>query len=217
MLSYVLRAPGWIRHRDTASGLRSLQSGWEQGDSLKCPGVCTWILSDQGIKKSSWYLKFIRQPGEGLSRGRDNLNKSPQAEKQKVCLGHNQRLGLIGARSGEKLWEMRRIHRNERAAAATRGVGVGTVGGGEGGTLGGQLKSFLFCVCVQSLSCVWLFVTSWTVAHQVPRSKGFPRQEHWSGLPFPAPGDLPDPGIEPTSPALTGRFFTTEKMIDYLL
>ena len=57
------------------------------------------------------------------------------------------------------------------------------------------------CVCTQSLSCVWLFVTPWTVAHHVPLSVGFSRQEHWSGLPFPPPGDLPDPGIEPESPS----------------
>ena len=50
-------------------------------------------------------------------------------------------------------------------------------------------------------SCLTL-VTTWTVAHQVPLSMGFSRQEYWSGLPFPSPGDLPDPGIEPTSPAL---------------
>ena len=52
----------------------------------------------------------------------------------------------------------------------------------------------------------------WTVAHQAPLSTGFPRQEYWSGLPFPSPEDLPDPGIEPTSlmsPALPGGFFTT--------
>ena len=54
------------------------------------------------------------------------------------------------------------------------------------------------------------FVTPWTVAHQAPPSIGFPRQESWSGLPFPSPGDLPDPGIEPASPALAGGFFTTE-------
>ena len=54
------------------------------------------------------------------------------------------------------------------------------------------------------------FVTPWTVAHQTLLIMGFPRQEYWSGLPFPSPGDLPDPGIKPTSPALTGRFFTTE-------
>ena len=52
-------------------------------------------------------------------------------------------------------------------------------------------------------------MTPWTVAHQAPLSMGFPRQEYWSGLPFPPPGDLPDPGIEPESPALVGRFFNT--------
>ena len=54
----------------------------------------------------------------------------------------------------------------------------------------------------KSLSHVWLFVTSWTVARQAPRSIGFSRQEYWSGLPFPPPGDLPNPGMEPRSPAL---------------
>ena len=48
------------------------------------------------------------------------------------------------------------------------------------------------------------------VAHWAPPSMGFPRQEYWNGLPFPSPGDLPDPGNEPTSPALAGGFFTTE-------
>ena len=57
-------------------------------------------------------------------------------------------------------------------------------------------------VCVLShFSCVWLFVTPWTVACQVPLSMGFSRQVHWSGLPFPLPGDLPNPGLKPTSPA----------------
>ena len=46
------------------------------------------------------------------------------------------------------------------------------------------------------------------IAHQAPLSTGFSRQEYWGGLPFPPPGDLPDPGIEPMSPALAGRFFT---------
>ena len=53
-------------------------------------------------------------------------------------------------------------------------------------------------------------MTLWTVACQVPLSMEFPRQEYWSGLPFLSPGDLPDPGKEPTSPALAGGFFTTE-------
>ena len=55
---------------------------------------------------------------------------------------------------------------------------------------------------VTSLSHVRLFATPLTVAHQAPPSMGFSRQENWSGLPFPPPGDLPDPGIEPGSPAL---------------
>ena len=54
------------------------------------------------------------------------------------------------------------------------------------------------------------FATPWTVVHQAPLSIGFPRQEYWSGLPFPSPGDLPDPGIKSLSHALAGRFFTTE-------
>ena len=54
------------------------------------------------------------------------------------------------------------------------------------------------------------FVTTWTIAHQAPLSMGFPRQEYWSMLPFPSPGDLPDPGIKPTFPALAGGFFNTE-------
>ena len=63
----------------------------------------------------------------------------------------------------------------------------------------------------KSLSHVWLIATPWTVARQAPLSMRFPlRQEYWSGLPFPSPGDLPNPGLEPTSPALAGGFFTTE-------
>ena len=54
------------------------------------------------------------------------------------------------------------------------------------------------------------YVTSWTVARQVPLSMGFLRQEYASGLLFPFPGDLPNPGIKPTSPVVAGRFFTTE-------
>ena len=57
-------------------------------------------------------------------------------------------------------------------------------------------------VLCYSLSRVWLFATLWTVTHQAPLSVEFSRQEYWSGLPFPSAGDLPDPGIEPMSPAL---------------
>ena len=54
------------------------------------------------------------------------------------------------------------------------------------------------------------FATSWAVSNFAPLSGGFPRQESWSGFPFPSSGDLPDPGIKPGAPALVGRFFTTE-------
>ena len=58
------------------------------------------------------------------------------------------------------------------------------------------------------LSRVRFFVTPWTVAYQASLSMGFSRQEYWSGLPFPSPGDLPDPGIEPGSPALEADALT---------
>ena len=65
----------------------------------------------------------------------------------------------------------------------------------------------------QSLSCVRLFVTLWTVACQAPLSIGFFRQEYWSGLPFSPPEDLPNLGTELMSPELAGRFFTDEREI----
>ena len=67
-------------------------------------------------------------------------------------------------------------------------------------------------VKVKSLSGVGLFVTQWTsiVAYQAPPSMGFSRQEYWSGLPFPSPGDLPDPGIEPLSPSFQADALTSE-------
>ena len=78
--------------------------------------------------------------------------------------------------------------------------------GGQRMVLSGVLSSCM-------LSHVQLFVTSLTVAHQASLSMGFSKQEYCSGLPFPPPGDLPDPGTEPMSPespALAGEFFTTE-------
>ena len=80
-----------------------------------------------------------------------------------------------------------------------------------------HINSLCVCVCVCVCVCyspspVWLSATLWTIAHQAPLSMGFPRQEYWSGLPFPPPGDLPHPGIESvalTSPALAGEIFTT--------
>ena len=63
---------------------------------------------------------------------------------------------------------------------------------------------------MELLSRVRLFSTPWTVARQVSPSVGFSRQEYWSGLPFPSPEDLPDPGMEPRSPALQAEALTSE-------
>ena len=66
------------------------------------------------------------------------------------------------------------------------------------------------CCCLVAKSCPTLLWPPWTIARQAPLSVGFPRQEYWSGLPLPSPGGLPDSGIEPASPALAGRFCTSE-------
>ena len=66
---------------------------------------------------------------------------------------------------------------------------------------------------MKSLSRVRLFATPWTVAYQASPSMGFSRQEYWSGLPFPSPRDLPDPGIKPGSPALEADALTSEPII----
>ena len=63
---------------------------------------------------------------------------------------------------------------------------------------------------MKSLSRVRLLATLWTAAHQAPPSMGFSRQEYWSGLPFPSPGDLPDPGIKLRSPALQADALPSE-------
>ena len=79
----------------------------------------------------------------------------------------------------------------------------------------GTMGQSMLCYA-KSLSCVLLFETPWTVAHQAPLSMGFFRQEYWSELPFPSPGNLPDPGIKPmspVSPALQADSLPTEPKI----
>ena len=66
------------------------------------------------------------------------------------------------------------------------------------------------CLKLKLFSHVRLFATPWTVAYQAPPSMGVSRQENWSGLPFPSPGGLPDPGIEPRSPTLEADALTSE-------
>ena len=73
------------------------------------------------------------------------------------------------------------------------------------------------CCCYQSLTCVQLFAITWTVACQAPLSMGFPRQGYWSGLPFPFPGDLSNPGIKPRSPSLQADSLPAEAQRKYLI
>ena len=77
------------------------------------------------------------------------------------------------------------------------------------------LTIYYMCVCMLSRSVTFDSVTPWTEAHQAPLSMGFPRQEYWSGVPFPSPGDLPDPGIKPLSHALAGGFFSTKPPVSH--
>ena len=82
-----------------------------------------------------------------------------------------------------------------------------------------QLFNNIYCIlhcmiansCLVAKSCPTLY-DPMDVAHQTPLSMAFPRQEYWSGLPFPPPGDIPDPRVEPMSPALAGGFFTVEPL-----
>ena len=78
-----------------------------------------------------------------------------------------------------------------------------------------NISVFSGCVCMHTLSHVWLLATLWIVTRQVPLSMGFSRQEYWNELPFSFPGDLSDPGIKPVSsvsPARAGEFFTSEPL-----
>ena len=76
------------------------------------------------------------------------------------------------------------------------------------GSVSSCWRSELHCCCLVAVS--YDSLQPHGLAHQAPLSLGFPRQEYWSGLPFPSPRDLPSPGIEPTSPGLAGGFFTAE-------
>ena len=67
----------------------------------------------------------------------------------------------------------------------------------------------VICCCIVTKSCL-ILCDPWTITHQDPVSMGFPRQAYWNGLPFPSPGDLPNPRAETASPALADGFFTTE-------
>ena len=102
--------------------------------------------------------------------------------------------------------KQKQIHRQRLNYGDQRGrMGRGGIGWEFGGLTRTCMLSYF--------NCVQLFASPWTVALQAPLSMGFSWQEYWSQLSFPSPGDLPNPGIEPTSlmsPALLGRFFITK-------
>ena len=75
------------------------------------------------------------------------------------------------------------------------------------------MKNNKYTLKQKSLSHVQLSATPWAISCQAPLSIEFSRQEYWSGLPFPSPRDLPDPGIEPVPPISAGRFFTTREAL----
>ena len=87
---------------------------------------------------------------------------------------------------------------------------VDTVGEGERDGMNWEIGIDIYTLMLSRFSHVWLFATLWTAVHQAPVSVEFSRQGYHSGLPFPSPGDLPDPGIECMSPALAGGFFTAD-------
>ena len=106
---------------------------------------------------------------------------------------------------------------NSQTEKTKLGLPKGEEGRGINRKFATSWHKLLISVVVQSLSCVQLFVTPWTVAPQAPLPMGFSWQEFWSGLPFTPLGVLPDSGIEPmppVSPELAGRFFTTEPPIN---
>ena len=118
--------------------------------------------------------------------------------------------GIVVLPEWQRCWYPGVPAQGEGHGKVITGWGRGGQGGCREGVKTGCLKAWRTMVKVKSLSCVQLFGTPWTVAYQAPPSMGFSRQEYWSGLLFPSPEDLPDPGIEPRSPTLEVDALTSE-------
>ena len=128
------------------------------------------------------------------------------------CVDHNQLWKILKEMGipDNMICLLRNLYAGQEATVRT---GHGTTGWfqiGKGVHQGCILSPCLFKVKVKLLSRARLFATPWTVAYQAPLSMGFSRQEYWSGLPFPSPGDLPDPEIKPRSPALQADALISE-------
>ena len=111
---------------------------------------------------------------------------------------------LLGESMDREAWQAI-VHRVAKSRTWLKWLSRHTYIFYKGGHLGRVTKMLTVIMGMLShFSRVWLSVSPWTVAHQAPLSMGFSRQEYWSGLPFPPPGNLPDPGIKPMPPALAG-------------
>ena len=166
-----------------AQRLKHLPAMWR-------PGFNPWVGKIPWRRK--WQPTPVFLPGE--SHGRRNLvGYSPRGHKESDT---TERLQLHHADNIMWYW-LNSIHHRTGDVLAINRETINRVF---------SLSRGKMMIIVQwkwkSLSRVQLFVTPWTVAYQVALSMGFSRQEYWSGLPFPSPGDLPNPGIEPGSPAL---------------
>ena len=113
---------------------------------------------------------------------------------------------LTRIKKGKALFDAVFIHASNSLLRVNFLSGILSLGKNITKFIGDHVSSF----CFSSLCMCPLFVTPGTLPHQAPLSMGCPRQEFWSGLPFPPPGTLPHPGIKPASPGLAGGFFTTE-------
>ena len=143
----------------------------------------------------------------------------PQVSAASILGATRQRLipisvGSLWLSIGDRPWVGRRSQGAEawiRAAGQRKKIPGHAGSRGSGWTISpARLRQGLARKKVKSLSHIQIFATPWTVACQIPLSMGFFRQEYWSGLPFPSPGDLPNPGMETGSPALQGDSLPSE-------
>ena len=163
----------------------------------------SWNTLNRILKEGPMFV-ILKGGRVGISDWRSIINSKRKIQKKKLfCKDSNENNGTKGTKSTterQKAWKFIQSYyvRHEYHGSMLRHHTV-------------TICSFCWCSCM--FSHVQLTVTLWGIAHQTPLSMEFSRQEYWSGLPFPAPEGLPDPGVEtvsPASPALAGGLFTTK-------
>ena len=163
---------------------------------MASPSQWTWVWAGSG----SWW--WTGKPVHGL-QSQTRLSDWTELTDRKCSLWHSIYLIIFSRLYGSSVfsWNFNGLFRKFQVYRTflTKINIFGTV-----------LHQKKFLWKCESLSLVQIFVTLGTVAHQAPLSMAFSRQEHWSGLPFPSPGDLPDPRIKPWSPALQADSLLSE-------